>query len=766
MTTRKKVYMRSLCLLLALLVAVTAGLVHNHLYGSAEDSIGASAEGRLMIEENSGEQDRDGNASPELGQSGDEREEAPALGESEGNEEIPDEPVLPEEPTLGLSIMPMSMIVDPFDPSVVTVDTFADLKAAIEGNNGYTYIKLGADIEQPTGAIAANSIVIPATKASLTIDGANPSGGVYTYTQGKMTDRLYSFSLPNANRITKEVVVKNLNVDGYNWYGIVGAEFVVAFNDFTITYDNITYDGPQPVYSAFGRTVVKDSSFVVRGAVDFNAGNTSYSSKPGAGETDEFAESGSITLEGDIDIKHLNNGGNATFWLKGNPNGSFLKVAAGSNISIYTSFTSTFFFDYTPDIDLIIEDNATISLTSGRGWWNYTGRFNNVTIGDGASLVLNSTTTSVDTRNYIFRNMEVQPGGSFEYYMNSTGGPFFQPFNASSTLTVNDPERFILSNIANVSPYRNGAAGTTVSFKAGAVNYWNTTRLDNNIDTMPTHIWNKPMGGGVVEMSGSVSGTASPAWSTLSHNLALSDDPIDDLPSASNFSFSSMRSLVMGRQALDPDELDYAASGNITGTTDASAQLKGYYTKDSTTYTGYGTADGSGGFDFTVSPDPGMNVDVTVLSLSDYLRTRQLTRVETVLAIIHVPTALNYGTQDIPVMTTAYDRIPNAASDQYIEVLDTRGGTSKWSLRASATPLVSSSGVAPAIDGAVIYNNGTTDIALGSAETTLYDGTTSLTPYVYTWGSAQGLYLKVPGNTAYPGHSYETTVTWSLYDVP
>lgn len=753
MTTRKKVYVRSLCLLLALLLAVTAGLVHNSLFGSAEDPIGNSGEGSLLIDSASGEQDGEINAPSSLGQSVEQElpDDSPVLGESvDGGQETPDETPLPEETIpLGLSIMPFALI--PLDANTALVNTFADLKTALEGANTYTTIIFGADIVQPT---ANNTIRIPPTKSTIIIDG---NGYQYTQSTSGATAIDRTFYVPISNTVTKNVTVKNMVVDGYNYYGIVGFDDNMNSSGATLTLENITYDGPQPICIGHANANVIDSTFVLRGGSNNTFGSTGLTVKTGAAPSQEFFEGQEIRFYGRVDVLQTSTT-ESMFWLRGSD--AKIIFTAGSEVMMRGTWAHYFFIDSTLN-NILVEQGAFVELISDRYGWERTSRgFHNLLVESGGTLRMICLSPSANGQLQILSNLYIDEGASFEYAVAASSPKLYM--RSGSAINLNNPKLVLIHNSINY-PILQYQGLATMSISAGAINYWNLPGLNGNIAVLPTRMWNKATGSGPTILNAAVSGGS---LTSISHNLSLSDDPITNLPTLSNFSPSGMYVLAVGEDNLLLDNLDYADSSRVTGTADPNAALKASFTESSMTHTATGTATASGSFDFTLPSAPSPEIDVTVLSMSNYLRVRQKTRIEQALILVHVPSALNYGIHELPVVTTSYDRVPNAAPDQYIEVLDNRGGAATWVLTASATSLVPVSGVAPAIDDAVVYNNGTTDIILGPLEKTIYNGGTSVSPQVYTWGSSQGLYLKVRGNAPRPGLSYKTTVTWTLNDVP
>ena len=134
--------------------------------------------------------------------------------------------------------------------STVAVETSAELKSILEGNNTITHIYLANDITLLQG------ITILGTKAEVTIDGFYPldgTGKIHTYTDmnsASSGDAIGSSSI--------HVTVQNLNVIGKNYYGLIYVSETTAHQDVVVTYKNITYNGPQITYHPSGLSIYKD----------------------------------------------------------------------------------------------------------------------------------------------------------------------------------------------------------------------------------------------------------------------------------------------------------------------------------------------------------------------------------------------------------------------------------------------------------------------------------------------------------------------------
>lgn len=162
----------------------------------------------------------------------------------------------------------------------IIVNTLDELKSALINDNGVTDISLGADISLTEG------IRVNPNKKNVTIDGAGhrlsesnilrgPHGTIYIDDQNG----------------TKEVTIKNIIIDGKDFYGPVAVDFGV--NNVVLNYEDVTYKGPQLVYNVHGF-----AKFSGVNNIDIVT-NGDYSD-PGQ----EIAESAGVEISGDFKATH------------------------------------------------------------------------------------------------------------------------------------------------------------------------------------------------------------------------------------------------------------------------------------------------------------------------------------------------------------------------------------------------------------------------------------------------------------------------------
>ena len=216
--------------------------------------------------------------------------------------------------------------------STVAVETSAELKSILEGDNSITLVYL------------ANDITL-ATKSAVTIDGFYPpdgTGTIHTYTDMNSAGYADTIGVRSASSI--HITVQNLNVVGKNYYGLIYVTEGTNYQNVVVTYKNITYNGPQITYHPSGLSIYQDLTINI---IDSTAC-----------VADEVAEAGQIQIGGKTTIIH-NSVGNSAFWFRGYMATPYFEILKDADVSI----TTTRDIVYTSNsISLIINENAKFAV--------------------------------------------------------------------------------------------------------------------------------------------------------------------------------------------------------------------------------------------------------------------------------------------------------------------------------------------------------------------------------------------------------------------
>lgn len=219
------------------------------------------------------------------------------------------------------------------DSLTVVIYTSDELKTILEGNNSYIYIYFGNDITLTSG------INIFSAKTNITIDGTYENSR-YTFTDMKNLSGSSAISAVNSRSLN--IVVKNMDITGYNYYGIIYVPDSANYQNVIVEYNNITYVGPQISFHPFGLTKFINSNITIQD--NYAAGN-------------EVAECNKIVIGGNTTILYKSTG-NSSFWFRNSS--PYFKILEDAVVS-FTSNSRELLYGVT-NLSFILEENATLTI--------------------------------------------------------------------------------------------------------------------------------------------------------------------------------------------------------------------------------------------------------------------------------------------------------------------------------------------------------------------------------------------------------------------
>ena len=663
-----------------------------------------------------------------------------------------------EENTEELSIMPLTIATDGLDANEVMVDNFADLKTVLEDYSAYAgvdTIYLNGDITYLAGGIAVNT-----NRNALTIIGhPKGEGGQYTITD------IAGGAPGNAIRILKNnfnLTIRDININGKNYYG----PFVVydGYTGCTISYENVTYNGPQITYNRRGIARYIDCSITIAGT--------------GGDPAQEVAELAQLEIGGNTTFTNTA-GATSMFWFAGNfGSNQYLKVLDGAQVTVsHNSTASPYGFIYVEGLgaavnqrpEITIGQNASLAVSTRVGFTHIDHRVESIEIKQGGKLSIMQTS---DPGNYptvhLNSSLTVQDGGTLEVQRaaNTRASGLIRIYNTGGRVTLNNPKRIRLYNpYGRVVTARTGTA--TISGTVGAINAWTTDKgYTDSVDNMPANIWNKN-DSSAMSMSATL-GTAAVTAASISNQAE--GDPFTAEFNSATFNTYAMPMLVMGSYFLDTDEV-YPNDTAISGTADSAADIRAGYTNGGIQQALSATADGSGKYSMAIPDSPiAPDTEITAMSHRNYLKARHVTKVleqPSILRFLAVPDDLAFATANISALPQTVGR---QDAGWTIAVEDTRGTGSRFRVDASiAQPLLGVGGTTTyTLPDALVYVDGTGQRpTLGNVPVTVYDGTTGTSARTdINWAADKGLLVSLSGGEGQPGIPYSTTVEWSLIDAP
>ena len=400
--------------------------------------------------------------------------------------------------------------------STVAVETSAELKSILEGNNTITHIYLANDITLLQG------ITILGTKTEVTIDGFYPldgTGKIHTYTDMNSASSGDAIGVRTSSSI--HVTVQNLNVIGKNYYGLIYVSETTAHQDVVVTYKNITYNGPQITYHPSGLSIYKDLTINI---IDSTAC-----------VANEVAEASKLQIGGETNIVH-NSVGNSTFWFRGSS--PYLEILEDANVSITTTRDIAYTGSY---LKFTINANASLNIKSKYGFFrDNSHQASSILLDKSSNLSIIQLQTNGSNATISCRGDFTINDDAYLYieanYKNTA--PLILFNTSSSVLNINNPKSIILYN--NSYTCLSFANTSAFNIKCGKLDYWSTSPtlvstgvLENN----PLYSWYKSNNENL-----DITATVTSSKTTITANN-LTEAETQSLPNLNLLSFQTAKTL-------------------------------------------------------------------------------------------------------------------------------------------------------------------------------------------------------------------------------
>ncbi|MFF2496734.1 toxin Cry1Ac domain D-VI-related protein, partial [Peribacillus sp. NPDC058076] len=295
------------------------------------------------------------------------------------------------------------------------VNNYAELKAALEGDNGITTVKFGRNID------VSGTIRIQAKKTNIVIDGNN-----YTLTQTGRTGNLDSIYYGYAYEL-QSTTIKNINIIGNNPYGVIAIGN--GLNGVEQTFENVTYSGPQMIYNKGGKATFKGLNTInITGQ--------------------EMAEIGDVEFQGDTSIVH--DSAYSVIWTVAKlPN---FVVAPNAILDIYTKKSGQAIFYATNDYGrLVIGKNAKVNII-GQKSFTYDGALRDFKMDSEAELNMTREGTDTSAMLSFYNNVRINEKAKLNV-RTENGVAMYAPYAANMYFTK--PKHVLISS-RNKTAFDNG----------------------------------------------------------------------------------------------------------------------------------------------------------------------------------------------------------------------------------------------------------------------------------------------------------------------
>lgn len=663
-------------------------------------------------------------------------------------EYIPPEEEMPpveengEELTLGKSQLIASFGIQVLDSQTAVAYTLAELKDALQNDNGILNVYLGADITLDIFGIA-----IHPSKKTVVVDGHYPldgSGVDHTLTDANSNDINSTIRIQYING-TKHLTVKNMTIVGKNAMGAFSVYDAVP--NVTLTYENVTYRGPSLVYNRTGVTRFLGTTYleIVSGY---------------AGSEGEPVEGNKVEIGGHATFINEHIFYTAFYLVKSNTSLTILDDA-----EVYVRVTKKeLIYNEASQPVITVGKNATFKVEVAKGMFysmDYYMQAKSFTVKSGGKVDITQTGAGVLPTLRVAGDLTVEQGGTFHIKNIASGAayPLLQ-FTTGGTAYFKDPLSVVLYSPNGKLMQWYGLAGKTV-IDTGLAQLWTTAMPlpeTGSIIDPPLYEWKKADGSNIQI-------TASAQYDT---NLSVTsnytaDDP-GILPTNSTFNMQTARILALGGLFLtleEPtDQIDFIRGTTAPG---ATVRINAQTAGGPVALTVYAAT--SGEYRAALPSRLVAGTLVTVTSNTAF-------HIRTTTATVSAGGLLRFKTvpENLAFLTT-----PIAASPQTIRrqdaswaivVSDTRSAVNRWQLYASTPGPLAVSGTGLTLPGSLVFVNGSGQInELDASPTLIYasgaDGDTTV-----SWPSDMGILVQDDPTITYSGKPYTGAVTWTLVDAP
>ena len=596
------------------------------------------------------------------------------------------------------------------DEKTVVVLTSDELKNVLENNNTYTYIYLGENI------VLTSGIKISSTKPNIIIDGT------YENIRHTLEDKK-SLSASDTIYVTTgtlKVIVKNVDITGNNYYGVIYVPESTAYKDVVIEYNNVVYVGPQMSFNPNGLTRFIDSTITV-GDNSLTTGN-------------EVAECNKIEIGGTTKILHTSKS-NSSFWFRNdNP---YLKILTNANVD-FTSESRELIYGVN-NLNFEIMDGAKFKVTSKSGMAYGTFGTGTTIIHQNASFTLKQTGSNGYATWNSYGIITMEKSSSLIIINDFTGiattNNNIRFYTASSGLKLNDPELvFLYNKVTNVITTN---STSTFDFTFSRINLFSAAvNIEEDITetNKPVYFWYKTS-----ELT-NMTGTYTSSKTTLTSNN-LTEEDLKILPALSNFNIVDKKAISIGTMKFLPNAVT-DESLVINGITSENASVLINYNNESITV----KADETGHFSYTLDNTLEIGTIITFNAKSN----ENLIYVTKAITIVYsgeitVDSYPNLITFDLTPISTQPLLCPKTKEIE-ITITDSRINSEDWNLYVTSTELTSGNDVLYDI---VFKNENEITKISNDEEVLVYegkanDGTIKTTKI--TWTTDEGILLnpKVP----------------------
>lgn len=613
----------------------------------------------------------------------------------------------------------------------VGISTSEELKDILENDNGYEYIYLMNNITLESG------IKINEKKERIVIDGTYNSNR-YTLTGMNSTSDSDTIIVSKTN---KEVVVRNMNINYTNTYGVIYVPLDTNYIGILTTYNNINFNGTRLAYNPYGNVKIIDSHIIIE-------------------ETNGIASleicMGNYVIIGGKTTMTSSSLNSSLFYFRNNLNPSIVFLCK-SNVTISTDTKE--FMTGTNKLNFTILHDTYVNITTANGLGsNPVYGTNNVLIDERATLIFIQKSHQRVPVWAVFGTFTMKKNSNLEIinsYSSTPADNYNIQFKGSNCKLILDNPNSVIMYSRNASVfYTNNTLDYSIICKR--INLWknsNTLTSAGDIYDLPEYSWYKDEG--LLEISGTANSTTT---TITNHNLT--DEELKKMPDLNNFILQSKKEFSIGDNIINVHPID-SSKNKISGHTTNMADILIKYNDNVEVV----NADNNGYFECTLENTISDGTEIELISnvASSFIYgTRIVTSpYNGELSLMDTTKIFNFSLVPISSNPIIFGKSESIS----LVVVDSRINSSEWKIYAyMEKPLTSQNGYT--LPGVLVFKKLDDEtISLNETPSLVFKGTNNngdAKRTLITWSKEKGPLLDLTNNALEANEEYFAEVIFLL----
>lgn len=613
----------------------------------------------------------------------------------------------------------------------VGISTSEELKDILENDNGYEYIYLMNNIT------LESSIKINEKKERIVIDGTYNSNR-YTLTGMNSTSDSDTIIVSKTN---KEVVVRNMNINYTNTYGVIYVPLDTNYIGILTTYNNINFNGTRLAYNPYGNVKIIDSHIIIE-------------------ETNGIASleicMGNYVIIGGKTTMTSSSLNSSLFYFRNNLNPSIVFLCK-SNVTISTDTKE--FMTGTNKLNFTILHDTYVNITTANGLGsNPVYGTNNVLIDERATLIFIQKSHQRVPVWAVFGTFTMKKNSNLEIinsYSSTPADNYNIQFKGSNCKLILDNPNSVIMYSRNASVfYTNNTLDYSIICKR--INLWknsNTLTSAGDIYDLPEYSWYKDEG--LLEISGTANSTTT---TITNHNLT--DEELKKMPDLNNFILQSKKEFSIGDNIINVHPIN-SSKNKISGHTTNMADILIKYNDNVEVV----NADNNGYFECTLENTISDGTEIELISnvASSFIYgTRIVTSpYNGELSLMDTTKIFNFSLVPISSNPIIFGKSESIS----LVVVDSRINSSEWKIYAyMEKPLTSQNGYT--LPGVLVFKKLDDEtISLNETPSLVFKGTNNngdAKRTLITWSKEKGPLLDLTNNALEANEEYFAEVIFLL----